>query len=131
MKNNNIIIALFGIILLSACQKKDHSGFDSSKLNIKISKPTEAQVFKKGDTVFISATADYISELHGYALNIIDTTSKTTYFDIDEHVHGSSFVVDTFWVNTLGSNANLQVTLDVEADHDGNGSSKIIHFKSN
>lgn len=131
MKNNNIIIALFGIILLSACQKKDHSGFDSSKLSIKISKPTEAQVFKKGDTVFISATADYISELHGYALNIIDTTSKTTYFDIDEHVHESSFVIDTFWVDTLSSSANLLLTFDVEADHDGNGGNKVINFKSN
>ncbi|MDI9320918.1 MAG: hypothetical protein QM530_10685 [Phycisphaerales bacterium] len=131
MQNNNIIIALCCIILLGACQKKDSHGFDSSKLNIKISKPAEAQVFKKGDTVFISATADYISELHGYAIKISDTLSKTTYFDIEAHVHGSSFVVDTFWVNTLGSNANLQLTLDVEADHDGNGSSKIIHFKSN
>jgi major membrane immunogen (membrane-anchored lipoprotein) len=131
MKNNNIIITLCSIILLGACQKKDNSGFDSSKLNIKISKPTEAQVFKKGDTVFISATADYISELHGYALNISDTTSKTTYFDLDEHVHESTFAIDTFWVDTLSSGANLQLTFDVEADHDGNGSSKIIHFKSN
>lgn len=131
MKNLSVYTTIICTILLFSCQKKENTGFDKSKLSINISKPTETQVFTKGDTVFIKASTQYISVLHGYALSISETTSKTTYFEIDEHLHESTFSIDTFWVDTLAFNTTLQLHFEVEADHNGNGASKSINFKSN
>lgn len=129
MNQQTVFIALLAILTFSACQKNDSIPFDSSKLNVAITQPLATQIFKKGDTVFIAATANYISELHGYEISIMDTTSKNIYFDLDEHVHAASFQIDTFWIDTLNVNANLQLKFDVEADHNGNGASKSVYFQ--
>lgn len=129
MNNSIFFISLLCILTFLACQKNDTVSFDSTKLNMAIARPLGAQVFQKGDTVFVSATADYISELHGYEISIRDTATQNVYFDLDEHVHAASFKVDTFWVDTLNFNAHLQCKFDVEADHNGNGATKSVYFQ--
>lgn len=130
MKFLNIFIGLFCTVVLYSCQKRDSSGFDNSKLAIAISKPQEAQVFRKGDTVFIKGTTTYTSQLHGYAIRITNKATNEVYFDIDEHLHDSFFDINTFWVDTLDKNADLVLKLTVEADHDGHEASKEVNFKS-
>lgn len=129
MNTQIFLISLLCILTFSACQKNDSIPFDSTKLNMAIARPLGAQVFQKGDTVFVSATADYISELHGYEISILDTATQTVYFDLDKHVHAASFQIDTFWVDTLNVKANLQLKFDVEADHNGNGATKSVYFQ--
>jgi hypothetical protein len=129
MNKQTFFIALLCILSFSACQKNDSVPFDSSKLVMTISEPLATQIFKKGDTVFIAATANYLSELHGYEISIVDTTTQNVYFDIDEHVHAASFSIDTFWVDTLNTNTKLQLKFDVEADHDGHGATKSVFFQ--
>ena len=78
----------------------------------------------------MSGNASYIGQLHGYELKIRNKATSEVYLDIDEHLHDSSFDIQTFWVDTLDKNADLIVTITVEADHEGNSSSKEINFKS-
>lgn len=130
MKHLSVIITIISTTILFSCQKKDVDGYDSNKLSVTINKPTETQVFKKGDTVFISGNTTYISQLHGYSIKISNKASGETYLDMDEHLHDSSFDIATYWVDTLSQPAELILNLTVEVDHDGNEESKIINFKS-
>lgn len=129
MNKLTVFITIFCCLCLLACQKNDTVPFDSSKLTMAINQPFAAQIFKKGDTVFIAATANYISELHGYEISIIDTATQNVYFDLDEHVHAASFNIDTFWVDTLNLNAFMQLKFDVEANHEGHGATKSVFFQ--
>lgn len=128
MKNYLILVILSCI--LPSCQKRDVDVADQEKLTLQISKPVEAQAFRQNDTVWILAKAAYVSQLHGYALQLTDTASKTVYLDITEHVHGSTFDIDTFWVNTAKAGATLQLQLTAEIDHEGNEKTTSVHFTS-
>lgn len=130
MKNYLILVLIAFTVTSYSCQKKDIDVADKDKLTLQISKPVEAQVFRQNDTVFIAAKASYVSQLHGYALQLRDTANKTVYLDITEHVHGSSFDIDTFWVNTAKAGTALQLQLTAEMDHDGNEKTATVHFTS-
>lgn len=124
------LLILFIALFLFSCQKKDDPAFDENKLKVSIAKPSEAQIFRKGDTIFIAASADYLTQLHGYSLNITDTLSKEIYFDLDEHIHDSKFEINTFWLDTLDKETILRLQLTVEADHNGNEKTKEVIFKT-
>jgi hypothetical protein len=130
MKNYLILLLLAFTGALYSCQKRDVDVVEKDKLSLQVSKPAEAQVFRRNDTVFIVAKASYVSQLHGYALQLTDTADKTVYLDITEHVHGSSFDIDTFWVNTAKASNALQLRLTAEMDHDGNEKTTTVHFTS-
>lgn len=130
MKYNSIFAATIISVIFSSCQKKDHEGFDSSQLHVIVSKPTEAQVFSKGDTVQITGSIDYISQLHGYSISITDKKTNEVFYDLDEHLHDASFSINTYWVDTLSENAELVLKIVAEADHEGHESSKEVNFTS-
>lgn len=130
MKNSSIITTILCSLIFLSCQKKDIDGFESSELKINISKPFETQVFKKGDTVFITGNSSYISQLHGYSLTIRNKASNEIYLNSDNHLHDTSININTFWVDTLSQNADLVLNFTVEADHDGHEGVKEINFKS-
>lgn len=125
------MIALsIGLATVSACQKKDSDAHDKSKLSITISNPTEGHIFKKGDTVWISARVAYGSELHGYAYQVKNEANAQVYLDRDAHVHDSVFSINTYWVDTLSSSAPLRFDLTVETDHDGGAETRSVRFNT-
>lgn len=130
MKNINFIIALLTCTVFFSCQKKDEESFDSNNLIITVSKPFEAQTFKKGDTVFINGSIAYISQLHGYSIKLSNKETNESYLDKEEHLHDSSFEINSFWVDTLSKNADLLLEITVEADHDGHEQTKSISLIS-
>ncbi|MES2479100.1 MAG: hypothetical protein V4561_08435 [Bacteroidota bacterium] len=130
MKNFPTIIIILGSITLFACQKKETKTIDPNKLKLNISKPSEAAVYKKDDTVFIKANASYTEQLHGYSLQISNKSNQQVHFDIDEHLHASKFDIDTFWVNSLGEQVDLLLKLTVEIDHEGNEDFKEVNFQT-
>lgn len=130
MKITQLIPGLFICTMLFSCQKKDVEGFDSKNLSISVSKPFEAQTFKKGDTVFIKGSIEYISQLHGYSIKLSNKGTNESYLDKEEHLHDSSFEINSFWVDTLSKNADLLLEITVEADHDGHEQTKSISLIS-
>lgn len=129
MKNFASFITIFSIIILCSCQKKETKTIDQNNLKVNISKPYEASVYKKGDTVFIKANASYTEPLHGYSVQISNKSNQQVYFDIEEHLHDSKFDIDTYWVDSLNEQADLLLKLTVEVDHDGHEDSKEVNFK--
>jgi hypothetical protein len=130
MKNFATIIIILGSIILFACQKKETKIIDLNNLKLSISKPSEAAIYKKGDTVFIKANASNTEQLHGYSLQISNKSNQQVYFDIDQHLHDSKFDIDTFWVDNLSEKTDLMLKLSVEIDHEGNEDFKEVNFQA-
>lgn len=124
------IIAFSAIGVLSACQKKDDTPAQPAKVVISVSSPTTGQIYRKGDSIYINASVSYISELHGYELQLKNKNTGTILYAVDEHVHSDAFTINKAWSDTLSTAADLQLEITAEIDHDGNGSQTEIEFKS-
>jgi len=130
MKSNFIAAICAATLLFAACQKKDTTPVDPSKVNIALMQPYDGQVYHKGDTVFVKSTVTYNTELHGYELSIADSATGTTYYSLDEHIHDDHFDISEYWVDTLSSPATLQFSMTVEIDHDGNEVTKNVFLQA-
>lgn len=126
-----IAIIAFSIIgVLSACQKKDDTPAQPAKVVINVSSPANGQLYRKGDSVYINASVSYISELHGYELQLKNKNTGALLYATDEHVHSDAFTIKEAWLDTLSAATDLQLEITAEIDHNGNGSQTEIEFKS-
>lgn len=126
-----IAIIAFGIIgILGACQKKDNTPAQPAKVVINVSSPANGQLYRKGDSVYINASVSYISELHGYELQLKNKNTGDVLYATDEHVHSDAFTIKEAWLDTLSAATDLQLEITAEIDHEGNGSQAEIEFKS-
>jgi Domain of unknown function (DUF4625) len=118
-------VVIFPISIFSACQKNDSVTADPSKVTIAVLSPDSTHLYHKGDTINISANVTYISELHGYSLEIKDSMDNTVYSsDID--IHQDHFSITEKWVDTISTAKKLTLYLHVEIDHNGNEASKTV-----
>jgi hypothetical protein len=138
MKNfkniNTILIAVLftaSAVSISSCKRKDDNPTPStptSTVTFSISSPTEGATFHLGDTVWIKGTAVSINQLHGYALTLTNKTTNAVVLNADDHVHGTTVTLDTFWVNNVADHSDMRLQIDAEIDHEGNKESKTINF---
>lgn len=126
----NYLLALAILALLASCQRSDDVAPDAANVTITVANPAEGQTFRHGDTVFVNAAVQYVSELHGYELTISDAADSTVFFSEDDHVHDDHFSISRYWVDTLRQPADLEVRLTAEIDHNGHEASKTIRIKS-
>jgi len=124
-----IIIIPVLIVGLYSCQKKDNTVSNPAGVAISITSPANGQLYRSGDTISIIADVSYASELHGYEVKIIDTTSGTILYDDVQHVHDDHFSIHDKWVNTTAQQAGLKLSLVAAIDHDGNNAEKDIIFR--
>ena len=124
------MLAIPGLLSLAACQRSDDVTPDANKVAIVITNPTEGQTFHRGDTVFMNAAVQYVSELHGYELTITNVANNAVLFDEDDHVHDDHFTISNYWVDTLSQPADLKINLTAEIDHNGNEADKSILIKT-
>lgn len=126
MKQSILFITI--ILFTISCQKKDSTSPDPAKVSIGISSPTKGQVFRIGDTVKMTATVSYLSELHGYEIKITDSATGNVLFDADEHVHDDHFdIAQTFvYADTVAATMKLELT--VEIDHNGDQKDTSLYF---
>ncbi len=121
---------LLADLTLSACQKKDNTEVQPSKVEINISSPLAGQVYRKGDSVYIKADVSYISQMHGYTITLKDAATSKVLFEDEDHIHGDAFNISHAWYDSLSTNSNLVLDITVEIDHDGNSASIVREFKS-
>lgn len=124
-----ILISTITLIALSGCQKKDNTVADPAGVDISIASPADGQVYHNGDTISIDADVNYISELHGYEVKVIDTASGFIVYDDAQHVHDDHFTIRDQWINTGTQAIGLKLTLTAVIDHDGNTATKDIFFQ--
>lgn len=125
MKYNILFIAIF--LIISSCQKNNNTTPDASKAVITILSPQEGHIYHKGDTVFVKATVTYPSEMHGYEVEITDSTGGVR-FDTDVHAHADQFNINYSWVATGSQATSLKQDLTIEIDHNGTVANKSVQF---
>jgi len=126
-----ISLFYFGIItsalfIASSCKEKEHV---ENHAVITIASPQANQNFSPGDTVNIDVLAVGETELHGMDIYIINLNSNDTVYAHEEHAHGDSIAVHQFWVSTVTTASDMQLTASVIIDHDGNVQVGHVHFK--
>jgi len=89
-----------GISLFAACQKKDNTTPDPSKVTINVTSPMTGIIFHTGDTINVSADFSYISEMHGVAVTITDSATGEELFEADQDLHTDHFPWAQSWVDT-------------------------------
>ena len=130
MKPYLIICIPITLSLVSGCQKKDDTPVQPDKVAIDLMTPCEHQEYKNGDTIFVKANVNYVSQLHGYAVTISDKNTGKIFYNNEDHAHGDHFSIDEYWIDTLGNN-NEALKLEVIAviDHENNTANKEIELE--
>jgi hypothetical protein len=126
-----LLIFLASAVTISSCKRKDDNPNPSTPANtvtFSISSPTDGATFHLGDTIWIKGTAVCTNQLHGYAITLTNKTTNTVVLSADDHVHGTTVTLDTFWVNNVADHSDMSLQIDAEIDHEGNKESKIINF---
>lgn len=128
MKQTIIFLTLFSTILC-ACQKKDNTTPDASKVVINVSSPSSGQVYHNGDSVHINATISYQSELHGYEVKITDTVTGNVIYNKAEHTHNDHFEINDAIQSTGSVPLYLKLEITTEIDHAGNDAERAVSFR--
>ena len=119
-----------GIVMISSCQKKSNKTATAADLKITIASPTAGQVYHTGDSVHISASISYPTELHGFELRIIDSATGTILSDTAQDVHNDHFDITQVWIDTaIHTATTLKLEVVGEIDHTGTSASKELYFK--
>lgn len=85
-----------------------------------ISTPVENQVYNYGDTVKIAGTISADLEMHGYNVRLVNLSTGMNVLNNGYHAHGTSFVVNESWKNTVSDTTQMKIIIDAAIDHDGN-----------
>lgn len=123
-----IMAALIALCCFAACQKKDDMAVDTSKVITNITSPVNGAIYHNGDTVHIVADVAYPSELHGYEIEITDTSNGNILFTADDHVHTDHFSIDEHWVGSTLQPKGLRLRIITSIDHNGNKATKERYF---
>lgn len=130
MQKTILILSIFTAVIFAACQKKDDTQPDPQKVTINLLSPATEQTSHHGDTLHMNADVNYISELHGYEIELSDSATGNVYFSDDQHVHSDHFSIREIWPDTLSQNTRLMLKITVEVDHDGNVATKTVYINS-
>lgn len=102
---------------------------EPSKVNITFESPLENQTCKYNDTIHIKGHVKYISQRHGYQLNLTDNITGEILFNVEEHTHGDYFDFEKVWIDTLLEPTDVKLQVLVVMDHDNVVASKELLFK--
>ncbi|MCB0697069.1 MAG: hypothetical protein KDC07_06875 [Chitinophagaceae bacterium] len=129
IKGIKAITAIILATCLAACQKQEVVTAQPDEVTINISSPQEGTIYKKGDTVYISAHISYITQMHGYIVQITDDAGDVV-FEAEGHTHGDNITVAEKWGDTLSETRELSLAITAVVDHDGNQKISNVGFES-
>ncbi len=121
------LLALIAITLSSiiSCKKDE---VDTSIDHVLITSPTTGQTFDALDTVPIRALLQNNTEMHGLVVSLVNLSDTTVVFQMDEHVHGVSINLDTFWINNVMMHSDMRLYITAEIDHEGTTVTDSVNF---
>ncbi len=95
---------------------------------ITINEPLANAMFNLNEEVHIDVDITASFEMHGYIVELINETSGEVVWSADAHDHATSFHVHDHWVNNVTDHSDMKLKVTAELDHDGNISTKEVHF---
>lgn len=126
----SLLIFVSLVTVISACQKKDNTTPDPSKVAFSITSPISGNVYHTGNSVAISTSVSYVTELHGYAVKITDSATGDVYYEDDHDLHNDHFTYEGTWDDTISRSATLQLQIMAFIDDNGTAATKTISFKT-
>ena len=120
MKFKYVLVVMIVTLAMSSCKKKkDTMQANVSAVTISVLSPVEGHIYSSGDTVYVKASIGYAGMLHGYEIRVTDTATDAVLFDVAEHSHSDSFVVDDYFV--VSGTEEIVLLLDVRAEVEHGG----------
>lgn len=123
-----LTLAFISSLFISCKREQPVEEEKPNSATITITSPADSSTYNHGDTVLITGSVVGLYELHGYELTIRNTADSTVLYSKDEHVHGTSFNFNEFWVNNVTDHSNLELEVTAVLDHEGNTATKKVHF---
>lgn len=118
------------LLLLASCQKDLTPESGTEDIVIKVESPIEESLFQHNDTIFIRAEISYTGPLHGYTMQIIDTSTNAILYNYEDHNHSSGFHIDSYWINTLSESKKLKLVIDITINHNGDTKNYTRYFNT-
>lgn len=115
-----IILSVMILSIIASCKKES----DSVNPIVTITAPTSGSMFGIGDSILITFTATD-ADMHGYNLQVLNTTDSTIVFEAEAHTHGNVSYSQKFKSPDVATNMELIVTGE---DHNGNTTTQTVHF---
>lgn len=107
--------------VLSGCKKENGNNVQQGapeQLTISLSNPTEQQEFQNGATVNISGTITWNQAVHGYTLELINTSNQDSVLFLSEvHTHENAVPFDGSWVHDLQDTSAVLLRVTAIGDH--------------
>ena len=131
-KNNQIIIAFLLIATLfvfNACENEDeHHDLSASDISLVINSPTDAQEFEADDTIFINATIDAPSEMHGYEVHLKRLADTVEVLTKVVDLHTNHFAIKENYINPGLIHSDMELEIFAKIEHNGKSISKKVQF---
>lgn len=139
MKKNKIttlvtIMLLFATTaFVSSCNRNDDEDNTTTPVDnfsAAVTSPEEGKVFPNGSTIKIEATLSNDTELHGYAVRIINKSmNDAEVFKVEhKHMHAKSYTISEEWVNNVSHHSDMQLQIIAYVDHEGTERVKTVNF---
>lgn len=115
-------------LFLASCERETVVDDPAPTVDFNIMEPVNMSTFHLGDTIHIHGNITYAPGLHGYKLEIYNTSADTTVLSKEEHAHGSSIDLHEMWVNDVTQHSDMQLIVTAEISHDGMSVTDTVHF---
>ena len=108
---------------LTACHKHE-----DVTATINLMEPMENDTLAFGTELHMHGTIVGTGELHGYSLSLKNVSTNAILFSASNTAHQETYAFDEHWVNNVTDTTLVQVSVDVEIDHDGTKTSKLVNL---
>lgn len=124
-----------GLMLITACTNEH---LEPSNLEdipqvifqyIDIQSPVADSAYVANDTVWMEGLIVYELGLHGYQINLYNTTRDTVVYFDESHIHADTIPFSHFWVNDVDTISMMDLSISAVLDHDGKTETEHVHFQ--
>jgi len=125
MKSKINYFLLFSVLFigLTACHKDENV-----TATINLMEPMENDTIPFGTELHMHGTIVGTGELHGYTLSLKNVSTNAILYSASNTTHQENYAFDEHWVNNVTDTTLVQVSVDVEVDHDGTKTSKLVNL---
>lgn len=109
--------------------KKDDGSCVFPEVEISFTSPEAHTTYGLNDTVHIHGSVSYVEEMHGYHLQLVNTSvNDTVVYEIHNHDHMSAYSIHGMWVNNVTTHSDMELRITVEKSHDGESVTHVVPF---
>lgn len=122
-----ICLLIISVLILYSCEKHPlDKRAEAMPYILTFTSPVKNAIYYSEDSVRIQGTAIYTQNIHGYDILIKEVSDTTVYYFKHVHDHNDTLQISQAWKNTLTGSRNMEASITLYLDHDGNkGSGKV------